>query len=1307
MMKMLAGRAVAALVTITFLGAGGAIADQAGLLGPVTERVGRFLDELRTPNTEPADEPAVQLPAGDGARIDAPDVRVPELPEQARPAGLLARATNAVATAAAAVWRMLRGALAVLFVIAAVSAAARLRARRRRAGEVRRYELVLSREDQATPYQREKLFDAWHGQLVARWWERPLAGQQSVALEIHDLPTGRQALALAATEHAARALEGRLQATYPDVRLEQVDGQPAWSGHVIRLKKRKLFTQRIQTVKDDAHVLTESIVATMSALREPVTVQLVLTPAPWLVHRLSRALLKLHERRLTGDERHDPSDIGVDSVVEDKELKGSLETQHRSLYWTEIRVCSDSYETATAICGLFSESRSENQLVEREMRLRRGLYAKRIAAAGGNPLPAWWRGVLSSSELAALWSLPRQRVKGAQLERSAVRRAPAPPTIARDPRLAIMRDERGPVGLLREDRQLGIGLVGGQNAGKTSTMAAVVDIDVNDIDPRTGEPDCAVILVDPKQDLARLALELVPEHRTCWYMDFGRPEIGINPLKTAAEPGVVADVILQAFKEAYPDAVKDRSDRFLRHAAMAVCAVEEEPSFWHMHELLEPRRREYRDRVVARLQQRGGMAALAMYWATTLPDMWEDATRGQMSMALDAPRNKLERLITTEEVDKLLRHPVSIDLWDVIRRREVLIVNGAMGEVGEDNAIVVMQMMLQLVNLAMMRQQRLPREERVRVCLHIDEAHLLLTPTLARMLALHRAAGPLEVTAAWQYSEQIQDKVIRSGLKSLLRNRVMFAMGEVDDAREQAEIAMEVYSDLIRSDQEDRERLRFTPDDIVRLPRHHAICSWNVRGQREQSFIGQTYAMEGRGDPSRPEHHLERQRQRGGRWPEDLSPPAEIAAVPDYASELLDDAATEPPSAIELHAPPAPVENPEPEQEATPAPAEASRNARRSAQEDRERPHEPQDDARATYRAVHREINGLIWDAKRPDAVAEVKADRRTLEILAALWQHKVFLAGQLASEWWPDNDPSAAQRQLNKLYAAGLVNRCRFSVPRGKHEYAYLLARPGLELAKRHLGEHGRYIPEDAKFREEHVTEHGYLLGPLQMNAWALCFRRLVGDHATGWTGDDHGAIEVPTKIDGRRNQPIGPGDVSLGGYAQVRDVGAGPFARVRPDATIEMAVRERQFALMFEFDRTQKPGRNADKFRRYDALTTCWWRAVPALHELGEPPVAVFICVDEASVFSFMDRADQDVTGALIERPGDPQGKWRYPGRERMLFVTERDIHEGTMRAFMLPPKPREVTRRRELAPRQVELPGRVRERAGVQPGPLEKPW
>jgi hypothetical protein len=1175
-------------------------------------------------------------------------------------------------------WPAIRLSLALCLVLTVAGIGWRTLQRRRRLSRTRRFEIRLGREDVASPYKREKLFDAWHGQLCARWWRRLLGGQPWLALEVHHGHDGTQRFALACPEGAERMLEGRLLETYPDVRLVELPGAPSWTAALVRLKKRRLFIDRLQTVKNDEQALCESLVQTMARLGEPATVQLVLTPAPWTWHRFSRSLLKRRERELTrreGEQRHD---IGVDSVVEDTELKGALETQHRSLYFSEVRVTSDSREASRALAGVFAEARSENVLAQREMLLRRPLYRRRLARGAPNPLPSLLKGVLSSSELAALWALPRQRAKGARLVRSPVRRAPAPPQVCREHDLAVMRDEDGPVGLHPGDRKYGLALIGGQGTGKTSAMARTIAIDGRDV-------DAALIVLDPKHDLAEHALALVPEDRTVWYMDLARPEVGIDPLGVEASPGVVADMLVAALREAHPDgAILAASDRFLRHAAMAVCAVEERPTLWHMLELLSPRRDEYRERVTERLAARPEQAALLRYWGTSFPELWQDATRGQLGMALDAPRNKLERLITTVEVDKALRHPFPIDLRRVIRERQVLIVNGSLGEVGQDNAVTVMQLVLQLLHQALKQQQRLPSEDRPRVCLRVDEAHLVLTPSFAELLALHRAAG-LEVVAAWQYNAQLQDPVIRSGLRSLLRSVSMFSMGEVRDARDQAEVAMEVYTDSIKSEREDLERLRISPDDVVRLPVHTAVNSWVAHGARRSAFLGQTFPMDRGGPAERREGFLVRQRAAGAGWPTELPPPGEIAPV--VATDSLEQTPSFPDAAKRA---PARATGSEAKSE-SPARSEGQESVGRtpsrsvaavSALQEREAP--------TSYTAVHRDdFTGLVFDEPKRDSASALRLEPtwRDLEIIRTVWQCRMLLTSQIAGEWWPDNDPSAAQRRLVRLVAAGWLRRFRPTVVRGNHEWIYTLAPEGFRLAQGHEDEKGPYIPEKERFKERRISDHRAVAHDLQVNAWVLAYRRLACDLITAWRGPDHSYIEVPRKPGRRRAERIRLEDVRLESYLQLRGLRRKELASVSPDAALSVEHRSgRRFELFLELDRTRRPSKNQSKFLRYDALICGWWRAVPELAELGEPPAVVFVCQDARDREELMRLADHQVTGCL-QNPGDRRSSWRYPGRERLLFVAEPDVHAGDLQACALPRTPAHDGG--EAQWRRVELP------------------
>jgi TraM recognition site of TraD and TraG len=195
----------------------------------------------------------------------------------------------------------------------------------------------------------------------------------------------------------------------------------------------------------------------------------------------------------------------------------------------------------------------------------------------------------------------------------------------------------------------------------------------------------------------------------------------------------------------------------------------------------------------------------------------------------------------------------------------VIVINGAKAVAGEDNTRLLFQLLLRLVHRAIQAQQTLPEPRRRRVSLYVDEAHNVLTPSVATMLAEGRSAG-LEACFAWQYAAQIRDELVRSGVRSLLQSISIFRMRELEDARALAGLAMDVYSDRISVDQQEQERLRFSADDIIHLPVHTAINIWVARGTPRPAFVARTQPMQDLYDPALAEHHLAAQRERGGRY---------------------------------------------------------------------------------------------------------------------------------------------------------------------------------------------------------------------------------------------------------------------------------------------------------------------------------------------------------------------------------------------------------------------------------------------------------
>ncbi|MEA2333910.1 MAG: hypothetical protein QOG40_400, partial [Solirubrobacteraceae bacterium] len=138
--------------------------------------------------------------------------------------------------------------------------------------------------------------------------------------------------------------------------------------------------------------------------------------------------------------------------------------------------------------------------------------------------------------------------------------------------------------------------------------------------------------------------------------------------------------------------------------------------------------------------------------------------------------------------------------------------------------------------------------------------------------------------------------------------------------------------------------------------------------------------------------------------------------------------------------------------------------------------------------------------------------------------------------------------------------------------------------------------------------------------------------------------------------------------------DPGAAPRAHAGPS---EVDARPAPVLdVIVELDDRLSSDRGVAKLERYDHFLAGWSvqtrRYGP--RQAAEPMV-VFVCRDRRRARESAQRADF-VMRACRAYAGEYPFDWEYPGRERVLFVAERDVHEGMRCAFgvrRLPPSAR----------------------------------
>jgi hypothetical protein len=457
--------------------------------------------------------------------------------------------------------------LAGMLAAAAASVGARIYHRQRRVYV--RLEVDAYRADTATVEAVVAMYETLHKRSLRRWWRRLLGGQPSIALEVHhacppstqQAPHTRQAplgpahhvwLAVTCPAGQESMVHTALQSAYPNCQVRMSARPVGVPPIVLRLKKQANFIRRVKVLDRFEHEREppmNRLMTVMGACGRPAYVQIAMTPTPASFERVAKYLYKHHEAELSR-ERRAHLHLRDRSMVEDAELRGGLDVQHRPLFFVDIRVVAADRAICERIASALRAEGAENRLIERGTTVRHGLlglYRRRVLRGEGNPLPSFRKGVLATTELAAAWHLPGIDYLTVPFARTVLPLAPAAPSIFRPGTgEGTLRDALGAVSIHVELRKQNTAVPGTVEQGKSSYLVASVAEDLR-------RPRCAIILLDPKGDAAEAAVSLVPPERTCTLLDLSHPTCGFNPLAVDAPADVIADYVVGALKNLFTD----------------------------------------------------------------------------------------------------------------------------------------------------------------------------------------------------------------------------------------------------------------------------------------------------------------------------------------------------------------------------------------------------------------------------------------------------------------------------------------------------------------------------------------------------------------------------------------------------------------------------------------------------------------------------------------------------------------------------------------------------------------------------------
>lgn len=747
------------------------------------------------------------------------------------------------------------GSLLLLAALVGLSVLAmRLWMRRRRLETMVAEEIILGPDDITNPEEMVSALDQIHTALLTRYGNSAM-GQVSWSFEVIRDRDGQIHFVLAAPHRWLLVIEDAWRGVYTNLRFQpwgDVDRTWPVMQHLI-LERSWQHPTRIDTTYTSSVV--EMMVQGLDRAQGEARLQWLLTPLPVgpLTAQLRGSLQQI-EYEARAEQQVDPNHPGL-GVVGRQDVAQATALLGRSAYRAEVRLAADEWDTMQRVYGAIAGSNADNQWKAQTVWLFRGLWNRWL----NHRMPSmaiFGHTILFSKPLATLIHVPSARLRVQSLTRKLVRRGPAPPMIPRDPALAILKDEIGPVGIPEGDRKFNTIFIGSQGGGKSTGMLQQIRVDATWRD-RHHQPK-ALVLIDIGKDTAKRAMGIIPADREVIWFDPADPACPwtLNPLMAGIHADALSNDILEGLTQVFgDDAIRAASREFLGNAILAVKDVHGDAADFQMvyQMLTDPG---FRQDVIDRVHE----PHQRDYWQTTFTAAIATNPRF-VEERLAAPRNKLDEVLRSAAVRAALtsgQGRVQLNLRDIVTGRKVLVANLDKARLGKSGARLLGVFLITMLWHALETQSDLLEDDRVPTALVIDEAQNFISEGFLDILAEGRAYGAQTTLAVRFLGEILSDRAIL-GVRTLVQNLVIYQFELREEAEDFMKRFMRTYSNMINPSDEAQDNINFGADDFMRLPKHHVVCRWMVDGSPQQAFLAETIPWESAYDESIKQLHLSRQ----------------------------------------------------------------------------------------------------------------------------------------------------------------------------------------------------------------------------------------------------------------------------------------------------------------------------------------------------------------------------------------------------------------------------------------------------------------
>ena len=332
------------------------------------------------------------------------------------------------------------------------------------------------------------------------------------------------------------------------------------------------------------------------------------------------------------------------------------------------------------------------------------------------------------------------------------------------------RNQERVFGIKKDDRRRHMYVIGKTGMGKTNLLENMA---IQDICSGNG-----VCFVDPHGEAAEKLLKAIPANRINDVVYFNPADsdfpIAFNILEAVSEDkkNLVASGMMGVFKKIWPDVWSARMEYILNNTILALLDYPGS-TMLGVNRMMSDK--DFRKRVYPKIKD----PVVKSFWINEF-DKWEDKFRKE---AVAAIQNKVGQFLSSAVIRHIVGQPKSsIDLFDIMNSKKIMIVNLSKGRIGEDAMRLLGGMLVTKIQLAAMERVDIIEEQRKDFYLYVDEFQNFATESFANILSEARKYR-LNLILAHQYINQLifdGNSTVRDAVFGNVGTLISFRVGAED-----------------------------------------------------------------------------------------------------------------------------------------------------------------------------------------------------------------------------------------------------------------------------------------------------------------------------------------------------------------------------------------------------------------------------------------------------------------------------------------------------------------------------------------------